>query len=259
MWWKIYLRRMLITYKTNIAYSLNFVVGFLNIPATLILYYFFWKVIFEQGASLPYSFNEMVGYLSIATVSIGICYSDASNRLEDKIKRGDISIELGLPNDLFLMDLVGSIPSFIISLAQGLPYLLLFILILNIPLQLSITHVLLFLLSLLIGKLINHLIYYMIGSIAFWTESVWGFVIGIDLLSSFMSGMMIPLEILPPHLRQVALILPFRFVAYTPTRVLQGIATPEELGLMIAWLLVLIIVGKLLFYTGVKYYDAKGG
>lgn len=107
---------------------------------------------------------------------------------------------------------------------------------------------------------LRFLMQYTLAMLSFWTErasnaeNLW------MLLYLFLSGLIAPLEVFPPLVRDVAMLTPFPYLVYFPTQLLIG--GPAELGrglLVIAgWGALFFVLNRVLWRVGLKRYSAMG-
>lgn len=74
-----------------------------------------------------------------------------------------------------------------------------------------------------------------------------------------LGGMIIPLELLPDGLEAVALLLPFRAMAYAPARLASGHWEPWLLVEQLAWIVALAVVAATAFRSGERRLEVVGG
>lgn len=100
----------------------------------------------------------------------------------------------------------------------------------------------------------------LIGTGAFWFVHTSGvFAFGM-LVFNFLGGMIVPLEVLPSHVQQLARVLPFRFVYSSPAHALIGDSSVAfVLGMQFVWIIILGGLLGLLWRWGLRSYDATGG
>ncbi|MDQ3107580.1 MAG: ABC-2 family transporter protein, partial [Actinomycetota bacterium] len=72
-------------------------------------------------------------------------------------------------------------------------------------------------------------------------------------------GMLLPLEVLPSALFDIAYVLPFMAMAYAPSRLAAGFLEPELLVLQVGWLVVLSAVAVAVFARGERRLQVVGG
>ena len=119
-----------------------------------------------------------------------------------------------------------------------------------------------FVASLLMSFAIGFLIEALIGLIAFWFLEVSSLIFIYMMLSYFLSGHMIPLELLSQWIPFVDY-LPFRYLAYAPAAIMLGKIPqeqlPMELFVQAVWIVVLFILNRVAFHRGVQRYSSYGG
>lgn len=98
-----------------------------------------------------------------------------------------------------------------------------------------------------------------VAGVAFWlrdARSVWFlyqkvvFIVG---------GMLLPLEVLPGWLHDVAIKLPFMAMAYVPGRLAAGFFEPELLLVQAGWVVVLVATAVAMFAAGQRRLQVVGG
>jgi len=82
-------------------------------------------------------------------------------------------------------------------------------------------------------------------------------------LDFFISGHMLPLDLLPQPWRGLLMILPFQYMAYFPAVVFLGKVKGTTLVLHLlgelAWSVFFIVLARVLFRLGLRRYSAFGG
>jgi len=120
-----------------------------------------------------------------------------------------------------------------------------------------------FLLALLATHLafwINFLLQFAITMLCFWSERASALERLLYIPYLFLSGLVAPLEVFPPAVRNFALHTPFPFMLYFPARLLSGesVDLAAGFGAMAAWLALLVPINLLLWRAGVRRYAALG-
>ena len=72
-------------------------------------------------------------------------------------------------------------------------------------------------------------------------------------------GMLLPLEVLPQGLEQVAKVLPFMAMAYAPARLAAGYVEPVLIAVQLGWLAVLSAAAIAVFAAGERRLQVVGG
>lgn len=124
----------------------------------------------------------------------------------------------------------------------------------------SVTHLLLFVLAALLAFSLRFVMQYTFSMAAFWIERAVAIEQFWYLFLLFLSGMIAPLEIFPPLLREIVLWTPFPYVIYFPAAILVGL--PVQLGrgllVMLAWGAIFFSLNRWLWRKGLKRYSGMG-
>lgn len=117
--------------------------------------------------------------------------------------------------------------------------------------------------SLMLGFWIGFHLSMAMGCLSFWMLEVTTLLFALELIEYFLSGQMIPLDLLPRWVTAVSEWLPFQFGAFLPAAILLGRVPEEAVGryvlLGVAWSAALWALTRLLFAAGVRRYTAFGG
>lgn len=101
-----------------------------------------------------------------------------------------------------------------------------------------------------------------IGIMAFWTIDYTGLQNIQIILYILLSGLLIPLHLLPLGIRSFALVQPIAYTLYHPVRAVQGAYTSGQLwqvlGIQWMWIILLYGLYRLLWHKGLKVFTAVG-
>ena len=102
-----------------------------------------------------------------------------------------------------------------------------------------------------------------VGTIGFYTNSIWGMQILRQSIIAIFSGLIAPLTLFPEWFQKIANILPFKEFIYTPINIYLGNIPLNEIGLiilkLIVWSLILYLISKVFFNYSVKKITINGG
>jgi ABC-2 type transport system permease protein len=120
-----------------------------------------------------------------------------------------------------------------------------------------------YLLSLIMAFIVGFFFEAMMGMVGFWFLEVTSLLWVVNTLNYFISGQMLPLDLLPPFWVTLLKALPFQYLAYFPAAVFVGKIHGEELvyGLLqqAVWSVFLIVMTRWLYNRGLRRYGAYGG
>lgn len=124
----------------------------------------------------------------------------------------------------------------------------------------SLDRVLLFFLVSFMAFALRFLIQYTFAMFAFWTERASALEQLSLLFYLFLSGMIAPLEVFPPLVRDIAQWTPFPYLIHFPASILVGLPVNVGQGIlaMLGWGLVFFLCNRWLWRKGLKQYSGMG-
>ncbi len=185
----------------------------------------------------------------------------------EQIKNGTVAYELCRPYDLYWWwylkhlskryagCLLRCFPVIILALLLPKPY--------NLSLPISILAFILFLLALFLGSLLITSICMLINIITFFTYNDKGISSIIYTIGNLLSGIDVPLPLLPVILLTLTEYLPFRLISDLAVRIYSGNINIsygiKSIILQLIWILILVIIGRLLMKKALSKVSIQGG
>jgi ABC-2 type transport system permease protein len=253
----------------RMAYRGDFFLGsilrFLPMVTTILL----WQAIYTGSGQEQlggFSFREMIAYLLLVHISrMFSSMPGLAGGIARDIREGSLKKYLLQPIDMIAYLVSYRVAHKIAYICTSfLPYALLFYLCLNYfdgwpgPWTLAA-----YVVSLLLGFVVGFFFEACIGMVGFWFLEVTSFLYVVATLNFFISGHMLPLDLLPPFWAALLKTLPFQYMAYFPAAVFLG--KVQGLGLVygllgeLVWALVFIGLSRSLYHLGLRRYSAFGG
>lgn len=253
----------------RMAYRSDFLLGtilrFLPMITTILL----WKAVYTgsgQTSLAGFNYDQMICYLLL--VNISRMFSSMPNLaagIARDIREGTLKRYLIQP-----VDLIGYLLAYRVAhkvayiVTSALPYGLLFFLCRGYfqefpdPLTLAA-----FVLSLVLAFLVGFFFEVCVGMVGFWFLEVTSLLYIVMTLNFFISGQMLPLDLLPQPWVSILKFLPFQYMAYFPAVVfLRHVQGAELVGYLIAevaWAVAFMILARVLYRMGLRRYSAYGG
>jgi ABC-2 type transport system permease protein len=217
---------------------------------------------------LPISLKDLVTYVWLQQIFLAfIMLWFRDSEIFQMITNGNIAYELCRPCGIYpfwyaklLAQRLSSamlrcFPILIVVFALPQPF--------RMSLPPSISELLLFLITLVLGLLVIVAISMLIYISVFWTMSPTGSTLMIAVAGEFFAGMVIPIPLMPQWLQNIAYALPFRWTMDFPFRVYSGhIPQAEALwGILVqlAWLAVLVGFGRWSLHKALRQVVVQGG
>lgn len=183
--------------------------------------------------------------------------------ISTEIREGAFSIYLTRPFSYMAFHYAGNVSWRIMRLTLCLPVILLYVLTFWKHLRWEDYYVgPLFWLAIVVGNILSYYVSYCLGMLAFFFTEVRGIYMFYYAPFAFLSGEMVPLDMLPPWMVRVAELAPFRYMLGFPVELFLNRTTPAETAAgflaAAAWCLALALLARLLWRTGLKQYTGVG-
>ena len=108
--------------------------------------------------------------------------------------------------------------------------------------------------------LLDFLISLNVGIVAFWTQNAWGLGLSLAWVQRLLSGIVVPLVLVPPHLQDIAYATPFPSLVDAPIRASLGLkATGWAFTKQICWCVLLALLAAALYRKAVAHIRINGG
>ncbi|KKP35841.1 MAG: ABC transporter permease protein [candidate division TM6 bacterium GW2011_GWF2_32_72] len=262
---KKYLAIVKISFSNKMAYTVDLISEILFLTFIFSILYFLYLATSKVAPSSPVEKLSLVQTMWIVfcvNVFVALRGRGVSYLLKDEILSGQIAYQLNRPYSYIIFHFAQDFGTRLPLILFGGPFMGLFVYFLvGIP-QISVLFLLLGVLMLFIGAIIAFLIQFCIGLCAFWIGDVdpirWIYL----QIMVVAGGASVPLAFFPVFIRKIVLLLPFSNVAYGASRILVGCHHDDVLfylGMQIFWLIMMLIITKILFRTGVKNVVICGG
>lgn len=253
------------TYRGD--FLLATVFRFLPMVTTILL----WRAIYTGSGKMNsqmqgFRYNEMIAYLLLTHISrMFSSMPNLAGGIAREVREGTLKRYLLQP-----MDMIGYLLSYRVAhkvayiVTSFLPYALLFFVCRGYfdrfpdPATLGA-----YALSLILAFLVGFFFEACVGMVGFWFLEVTSLLYIVMTLNFFISGQMLPLDLLPEPWFTILRWLPFQYMAYFPAVVFLGKIQGADLwrGLLgeLFWAIGFMVLARVLFRMGLRRYSAFGG
>lgn len=264
-----YFKILRVSLVERMTYRIDFLLGtvlrFLPLVTTILL----WKAIYEGSgkASLAgFQYREMIAYLLLTHVSrMFSSMPGLAGGIARDVREGTLKRYLIQPVDMiaYLVSYRVAHKAAYITMSF-LPYALLFFLgrgyFDGFPDPLTLAA---YAASLVLAFLVGFFFEASVGMVGFWFLEVTSLLYIVMTLNFFISGHMLPLDLLPQPWAGILKALPFQYMAYFPAvvflRKITGWELVLHLLLELAWAVAFMLLCRGLYRLGLKRYSAYGG
>jgi ABC-2 type transport system permease protein len=255
-----------IVFKSSVAYRFQFLSSIVISPLILLLYYFIWQSIYLNQEGTPilgYTFTDMITYYVLSMVVGHFIFNMVGNDLQEKITYGDLIQDMLKPMSVFAQFLSSTVAERAFAFfVEVVPVFVIAVMLFNLqPAVLPVF--LLFGLAVVFAFLINFMIAFLMGLLAFWVSRIESIQWLMFFFVRFLSGEFIPLEFFGTVLFAVSKYLPFYYIRYGPIQVYLARWTFSEtlvfLLIQVAWIVVLYILIRIIWRYALRRFGALGG
>lgn len=211
------------------------------------------------------TFTAMLTYIVVSQFLDGV--NEAGTPLweiQEKVRTGDISLELMRPFDVplrYLFADFGSVAFYMMTALLPIYLIIFFFLDLALPAD-GLTWVV-FLISAFIGFLIRYCIEMTFGLLTFFLVETGGIEDIFYFSMSLLSGSVIPLWFFPEWLVTIAIYLPFQSIFFLPISIFIGEITGMEIlssiGLQVFWLVICYAILRVVWNRASRKVVVQGG
>lgn len=258
--------------EERLVYRADFALGTLFRFLPIVTQIFLWNAIFQSAGTrgqtriAGYSFEDMIAYYLLAMLARAFSSMPGlASGIARDVRDGTVKKYLTQPIDMLGYLYWHRVAHKLVyyAVAAG-PFALVFWLCRDYfsgwPDARTMTA---FLASLLMGFLMGFLLEALIGMLSFWFLEVSSLLFIYMMINYFLSGHMLPLDLLPEAIGTVVDYLPFKYLAYLPPAIFLGRYSDSELNreLLIeaVWIVALFAANRVAFRRGVRRYSAFGG
>ncbi len=251
------------TYRAD--FLLGTILRFLPMVTTILL----WRAIYAgsgQQSLAGFRYREMIAYLLLTNISrMFSSMPGLAGGVAREVREGTIKRYMIQPMDMIGYLLVYRIAHKITYIIMSfIPYALLF----------GVCHSFFdgfpdlatlgeYALALAIAFVVGFFFEASVGMVGFWFLEVTSLLYIVMTLNFFVSGHMLPLDLLPEPWSGLLKLLPFQYMAYFPAVVFLGKAKGAELAWGLAggvlWSAFFIVLSRVLYRRGLRRYSAFGG
>ena len=255
--------------KERMVYRGDFLFGtllrFLPMVTTILL----WKAVYEgsgQKTQAGFTYSDMIAYLLLTHISrMFSSMPNLAGGIAREIREGTLKRYLVQP-----IDLIGYLVSYRVAhkvayiVTSALPYGILFFLCRgyfdHVP---DLGTLGLYLVALVLAFLVGFFFEVCVGMVGFWFLEVTSLLYIVMTMNFFISGQMLPLDLLPEPWVSLLKWLPFQYMAYFPAVVflgkIKGAALLWGLVAEAVWAVIFLFLARYLYARGLKRYGAYGG
>lgn len=245
-------------------YKSNFYLWTLNRVIEVVVYIFVWQAIYNQtGDAGGLTITQLVTYYILTASIRPIAQFGINEDIAYSIRNGKINKELLNPITYFQYCFGINLGEMAFALFIGSATFIICSILWTISLPVNLTSFILFAIVIILGIPITFFIQIIVGTVGFYSSSIWGMEILKNAVISIFSGIIAPIALFPIWFQKIANILPFKDLIYTPINIWLGQVPTNEITFVILkqlmWSIILYIIAKMFFNYSIKKITINGG
>ena len=261
---KVILALARMQFKDYNIYKSNFYLFTLNRIVEVIVYIFVWQAIYNQtGETGGFSLSQMVTYYILAISFSSIATWGINEMMAHSIRNGQINKELLNPISYFKYYFGINLGEIAFATVIGIATFVICSIFWQLAVPANFIDFILCILVILLGIPVTFFIQMIVGTIGFYTNSIWGMQILRRAIIQIFSGIIAPISLFPLWFQELSKFLPFKELIYTPINIWLGKISYNEIIFVIIkqiiWGVILYVVAKLFFNHSVKKLTINGG
>lgn len=254
-----------VTWAEQWQYRANLLMYLLYWLVSPIVYLSIWVTIANaQGSVNGLTANDFITYYLTLLIVDQFTSEITIHTLAYKIQDGTFSGDLLRPvHPILTGSLVYNLAFKVLNLIGFVPiWILLFVLFHPNYSSVTLNSVLLCLPAVALGFALDFLFGAIITCMAFWTTRVYSISQFFNLLVMMLAGQLVPLQLMPTAIQQIANLLPFQMFTFVPVEIalnrlpLADMLRDYTAGLV--WLLILYVLFQWVWREGIKRFSSVG-
>lgn len=259
-----YLAYFKITFRNNIVYRVECLLGILNTCLQIFISCAIWKVLYGTSVEVNGITYAMISTNFIIAIGLANIFSLNDFAIQQKLWDGSIATELLKPINLRARLLAESIGNIIFKLLTNfLPSVIIASIFIGILPPAGVEAFFLFVISVILGFSILWTISLIIQMTAFWIINVWSVSTIKNVIINIFAGASIPLWFMPDRILKLVKYTPFDSIYFIPVKIYLGEVNITDVwyyyGKQILWFTILYGIGVFLWQNGMKKVIVQGG
>lgn len=251
-------------FKQYNIYKSNFYLFTLNRIVEVVVYIFVWQAIYNQtGDAGGFTISQMVTYYILVISFSSIAIWGINEDIAHSIRNGQINKELLNPISYFKYYFGVNLGELAFATVIGIATFIICSFFWKLTLPTSIMSFVLCIFVMILGVPITFFIQMIVGTVGFYTNSIWGMEILRKATIQIFSGIIAPITLFPLWFQELSKWLPFKELIYTPVNIWLGNIDINEIFFIIikqiVWGVILYFIAKTFFNHAVKNITINGG
>lgn len=245
-------------------YKSNFYLFTFNRIIEVIVYIFVWQAIYYQtGNAGGFTIAEMITYYILVITFSSFALWGINEDIAHSIRNGQINRELLNPISYFKYYFGVNLGELAFATVVGFATFIICSFFWQLVLPANLLDFILCIFVMILGVPITFFIQMIVGTVGFYTNSIWGMQIFRKAIIQIFSGIIAPITLFPLWFQEISKWLPFKELIYTPVNIWLGNVEMNEIFFIIIkqiiWGIILYFIARNFFNHAVKNITINGG
>lgn len=262
---KKYFRVLALSLSSELQYRLNIFSLFISEALVLSGFVYLWFTVYREGYALgAYALPTLITYYLVNTFFRLFIETEVGWQTSVEIQKGELSKTLVRPLSYLGMKFAEHVGWQVALLGGALPLFAIVVVLLRAHLVFpqTLATVPMIVLALFGALVLNFLVLYCVGLLAFFFEISTGFIFAFYIASNLLGGMYLPLDLFPASIRTLSSLLPFSsYIAFPINLYLERLGALEiarGFAVQMGWIFVFYLIARVLWTKGTKRYEGYG-
>lgn len=259
-----YLTILRLGWLDAIEYRTEFFVSLFGWVIRLFIAIFLWLAVAKaQGGHIgTYSYDKLMTYFFLVQMLSGFIFTRIGFDISLDIYRGDIANYLLKPVNYLMFRLMHELSKNVFRTVIGTVIFGAAIIFFFEGIPAGLWKLPFALLAISVGYLLNFAIVSTIALSSFWVTNATRFTFIYFGILTIFSGMIVPIDLFPPALKDIFSQLPLAYIFYFPIRILQAESYVPEFGsallVGLAYTTAALLFMRLIYIRGVRHFEGVG-
>ena len=245
-------------------YKSNFYLFTFNRIIEVIVYIFVWRAIYYQtGNAAGFTLSEMITYYILVITFSSFALWGINEDIAHSIRNGQINRELLNPISYFKYYFGVNLGELAFATVVGFATFIICSTFWELVLPTNLLDFILCIFVMILGVPITFFIQMIVGTVGFYTDSIWGMQIFRKGIIQIFSGIIAPITLFPLWFQEISKWLPFKELIYTPVNIWLGNVEMNEIFFIIIKQIIcgiiLYFIARIFFNHAVKNITINGG
>jgi ABC-2 type transport system permease protein len=262
---RLYFEFARVGFVNTLAFRLRYYTGIVTYFIYVSVYYFIWKAIYQQNASIEgFDFAHMLTYIGVGWIIRSLYFNNIDQDLAYQVIEGRLAMDLIKPVNIQFMYVARAAGEAVFRLVLlTVPTAIVLFMVYPLRGPASWGSAAGSLVSIGLSFLIVAAINFAVGTFALRLQSILGLLRAKFFLLELFSGLLLPMTFFPHFAQKILDFMPFQYISYIPMLIylgkLHGADLMRAMAIQVFWVVALMAIGDGLWRWATGKLIIQGG